>query len=61
MMLCWHPDAWEDYIFWQKTDKAILRKINDLVKDCMRTPTFGIGKPEMLRLNFYRLLVKKNH
>jgi len=39
-------ESWEDYLYWQKTDRKILSKINDLLKDISRTPFSGIGKPE---------------
>ena len=42
-------ESWEDYLYWQKTDKKILSKINDLLKDISRTPFSGLGKPEPLR------------
>jgi toxin YoeB len=42
-------NAWEDYLYWQETDKKILQKINDLIKDCLRNPFKGIGKPEPLK------------
>jgi len=42
-------DGWEDYLYWQKHDKQILKKINLLIKDCQRNPASGIGKPEQLR------------
>ena len=42
-------NAWEDYVSWQKEDKKILRKINELIKDIQRSPYEGIGKPEALR------------
>lgn len=44
--------AWEDYLYWQQSDKAILKRINTLLKDIQRTPFEGIGKPEPLRHNF---------
>lgn len=44
-------DAWQDYIYWLKTDKAVLKKINELIKDCMRQPFSGVGKPEPLKFN----------
>jgi toxin YoeB len=43
------PEAWEDYLYWQATDKKVLRRIHDLIKDTSRNPTSGIGKPEPLR------------
>jgi len=42
-------ESWEDYLYWQKTDKKILSKINDLLKDVSRTPFSGLGKPEPLK------------
>ena len=43
--------AWEDYLFWQKTDRAVLRRINTLLRDIQRSPFEGIGKPEPLKHN----------
>lgn len=42
-------EGWEDYLYWQQQDKAILKKINKLIADIQRTPFEGIGKPEVLR------------
>lgn len=44
-------NAWEDYISWQREDKKMLRKINDLIKDIQRTPFEGLGKPEPLKFD----------
>ncbi len=45
--------AWEDYLFWQQTDKKIVRKINTLLQDIARgNPYEGIGKPEPLKHAF---------
>jgi len=41
--------AWTDYLYWQSTDKKILKKINDLLKDIDRNGHEGIGKPEPLK------------
>ncbi|WP_147073963.1 Txe/YoeB family addiction module toxin [Sulfuriferula plumbiphila] len=41
----------QDYIYWQQTDKAALRRINTLIHDITRSPFDGIGKPEPLRHN----------
>lgn len=43
--------AWEDYLYWQQQDKKTLRRINDLITNCMRDPYMGIGKPEPLKGN----------
>ena len=45
----WSDKAWDDYQYWQKEDKKILRKINALLKECERTPSEGTGKPEPLK------------
>ena len=42
-------EAWNDYIYWFNTDKKILEKINDLIKEIERTPFTGKGKPEPLK------------
>jgi toxin YoeB len=42
-------NAWEDYLYWQKTDKKKLRRINTLIKEVQRDPFEGIGKPEPLK------------
>jgi toxin YoeB len=45
-------ESWEDYLYWQKTDKKILNKINSLLKDISRTPYSGLGKPEPLKYKY---------
>ncbi len=45
--------AWEDYSYWQQTDKRITKKINALIQDvCRDDPFTGIGKPEPLKHAF---------
>ena len=51
-MLLFHPQAWDDYLYWQQTDKAVLKRVNLLIKDIQRNPFEGIGKPEPLKFNF---------
>lgn len=51
MRLQWDFDAWEDYCYWQQTDKTMLNRINELIKDVRRSPFSGIGKPEPLKHN----------
>ena len=48
MILKFVDCAWEDYLYWQKQDKKKVRRINELIKDIMRTPYQGLGKPEPL-------------
>lgn len=49
MELVFQTHGWEDYLYWQQQDKKILQRINDLIKDAMRSPFKGIGKPEPLK------------
>lgn len=49
MKLVFSEHAWEDYLFWQRADKKILQRINQLIKDIQRSPFEGIGKPEPLK------------
>ena len=42
-------NAWDEYLYWQVTDKKILKKINKLLKEIQRTPFTGEGKPESLK------------
>jgi toxin YoeB len=49
MRLLFHDEGWDDYLYWRETDKKILKKINDLIKACKRSPFDGIGKPEPLK------------
>ncbi len=49
MILTFSEDAWEDYLYWQKIDRKMVKKINELIKTIKRTPFEGIGKPEPLK------------
>lgn len=51
MKKIWSEQAWDDYICWQKQNKNLLRKINQLIKDIERNPFEGLGKPEPLKNN----------
>ncbi len=52
MNLVFSERAWEHYLYWQMNDKKILEKINELIKDCQRSPFKGLGKPEALKGEF---------
>lgn len=49
MRLIFADAAWEDYLHWQNHAPNILQRVNDLIKECMRTPFKGTGKPEPLK------------
>ncbi len=51
MKLLFSENAWEDYLFWPKTDKKTLKRINKLIKDIRRNKYEGLGKPEALKHN----------
>ena len=61
MKLLWEDRAWSDYLYWQTQDKKTLKRINALIKDILRSPYQGIGKPEPLRENlsasFFNLIL----
>jgi toxin YoeB len=63
-MIHFTAEAWKDYLYWQNTDKSILRKVNDLIKDCMRDPFRGLGKPEPLKgqlVGFWSRRINNEH
>ncbi len=49
MKLTFSSKAWDEYLYWQKADRAILERIKTLIKDVRREPFDGIGKPEPLK------------
>ena len=64
MKLIFAEKAWEDYLYWQSTDKKVLKRINTLIKDIMRSPFKGIGDPEPLKYNwsgFWSRRITKEH
>ena len=49
MRLVFTESAWEDYLWFQEKDRQLLKRINQLIKDTLRTPFEGTGKPEALK------------
>jgi toxin YoeB len=49
MKIIFSEVAWEDYLYWQATDRQILKRINLLIREIQRSPQDGIGKPEPLK------------
>ena len=49
MKVIFTEDSWNEYLYWQRKDKKILKKINDLIKDIKRNPFEGLGEPEPLK------------
>jgi toxin YoeB len=52
MQLVFSSRSWDEYLYWQETDPKRLRRINQLIKEVMREPLAGIGKPEPLQHAF---------
>ena len=42
-------NAFQDFTEWATADKKIYKRIVDLIKDILRQPFTGIGKPEPLK------------
>ncbi len=49
MKIVFTEHSWSDYLYWRRNDKRMLRRINELIRDTMRSPFDGIGKPEPLK------------
>jgi toxin YoeB len=52
MILAWAENAWDDYLYWQATDKKTLKRINTLFEAIKRHPFTGLGDPEPLKHNW---------
>jgi len=64
MQITFSRNSWEDYVSWQKEDKKILKRINQLIKDIQRTPFHGIGNPEPLKFDlsgFWSRRIDREH
>ena len=64
MNISFSKNSWEDYLSWQKEDKKILKRINQLIKDIQRTPYQGIGNPEPLKYDlsgFWSRRIDREH
>ncbi|MBR3623900.1 MAG: Txe/YoeB family addiction module toxin [Selenomonadaceae bacterium] len=49
-MICFAEGGWQDYLYWQNTDKKVVKKINNLLKSIERDGVMqGEGKPEKLK------------
>ena len=51
MVITFTDNAWDDYLHWQKVNKKIVKRINELIKATKRDPFEGIGKPEPLKFD----------
>lgn len=51
MKLVFSNSSWSDYLWFQENDKKLLARINGLIKEIVRSPFEGTGKPEPLKAN----------
>ena len=49
MIICFDPEAFDDFRAWATEDRKIFKKIGELIRDASRTPFQGLGKPEPLK------------
>ena len=49
MIKAWTEEAWEDFEYWTRQDRKVLKRILQLLKDIDRNGYEGIGKPEPLK------------
>lgn len=64
MKVVFAEEAWSDYLYWQETDKKMLKRINELIKAIGREPFAGIGDPEPLKFNwsgFWSRRINREH
>lgn len=64
MKIVFAEEAWNDYLYWQETDKKMLKRINELIKAISREPFAGIGDLEPLKFNwsgFWSRRINREH
>ena len=64
MKIVFNERAWEEYIYWASENKNMVKKINELIKDIIKNPYSGIGKPEKLKYdkkNLYSIRINLEH
>jgi len=64
MNILFTPEGWDDYLWFQQNDKAGLKRINLLIRDALRNPFTGLGKPEPLKHNlsgFWSRRISREH
>ncbi len=64
MKLAWSTNAWNDYLYWRKTDKKKVKRINLLIKESIRNPFGGMGNSKPLKhelQGFWSRRIDKEH
>lgn len=52
MKVVFSSRGWDDYLWWQREDRKLLKRVNLLIQDIARNGNAGIGKPEALKHGF---------
>ncbi|MEO8168072.1 MAG: Txe/YoeB family addiction module toxin [bacterium] len=47
-----HAKAYDEFTEWARVDRKIFERLDGLIKESIRTPFAGTGKPEPLRHEF---------
>ena len=59
MKLVFSSQAWDDYLYWQRTDRKVLKRINDIIREIIRTPFWRNWSARGLAPRPGRLLVER--
>jgi toxin YoeB len=49
MRLVFTLSAWDDYLLFLSHYRILLKRLNQLIQDVVRSPFAGVGKPEPLK------------
>jgi len=52
MNIRFSEQAWDEYLYWQQNDRAMIRRVNQLIREIRRAPFSGVGQPEALRFQW---------
>jgi len=52
MNIRFSEQAWDEYLYWQQNDRAMIRRVNQLIREIRREPFSGVGQPEALRFQW---------
>jgi toxin YoeB len=64
MRLIFTESAWDDYQWFQSRNRQLLKRVNALIRDVLRSPFDGIGKPERLKADlsgYWSRRIKDEH
>lgn len=53
MNVAFTKPAWKQFCKWQETDKAIFKKLLQLIQETQRSPKEGTGQPEALKYDLH--------